>query len=169
MKVKIIIMILCWLTIQNGLAQKITGFSSKVEQYPDELANLLGSNLSDNDKKLLTDFTTAWKTNLFDDNEKKDIVKLSVQIFDRKGLASLFKSLLGLLQSFKRSSSNVDNYRIWMGFIGKYTLNKKATLGQLTNLLECLNDLQSDNFLNNTTSAQWKYMGQNFKFIAEND
>jgi len=161
MKIKFTILIICWLIFQNISAQKLTGFSSKVEKYPEELASVLGINLSADDKLLLEKYTTAWNTNSFDETEKKDIARISVLIFDRKGRSSHFKLLIKVLLNFKEDAKNVDNYKTWMSFMGPFMMNKKTSLNRLTNLLEALNDLQSDHYLNNTNSAQWKYTGEN--------
>jgi len=61
-------------------------FSSEVAKYPEENCQPFGTNLSDNDKKVVTpDLQMPGATNHSMIIEKKEIVRLSNLIFGRKG------------------------------------------------------------------------------------
>jgi hypothetical protein len=160
---------LCWFTVQSLSAQKFSGFSQKIEQYPEELSNLMGASVTDKDKQFLADFTTAWQTNIFTEKEKQEIVKISTLIFDKKGRAPQFKALIPLLLTFKNTPNSGENYTTWINFMENFTPNKKTTLAGISAFLETLDDLQKNGFINNTINAQWKYAGEGFKFYVEND
>jgi len=166
-KVTLLLFLFCFV-LSDVFGQKFAGFKDTAS-FPGELSALLGSNFQQEEGKLITDFSVSWRGDLFSLTEKGEIMQLAGIMYERKARTNQFQSLIYAILSMKNRENNQENYSEWMKFLLKYIFIKQTTLTKLNSLLETTTNLSRDNFLNNSPSIQWKYVGSNFKIKVEND
>ncbi len=162
------LLFILYFVLSSVTGQKFTGFKDTAN-FPHELSDILGSDLQQGEVKLITDFSTSWQGDMFSLTEKGEIIRLAGIMYERKARSNQFKSFISALVSTKIRENNQENYTLWMRFLLKYIVLKQTTITKLTNFFENTIDLSRDNFLINSSSVQWKYVGSNFKFKLEND
>lgn len=147
-------------------AQNFVGFNKKISSYPQDIRQLFGPNLSQEDENLVSNFIIDWKTNAYDSIEKTKILDISIKLFDHKGRIPHFKLLLQALTAFKDSIKKEDNqnYNIWLEYMTEYLSNKKISLTAMSVLLENIAHLVRENVIYSTSTSKWKYNSNNYVF-----
>jgi hypothetical protein len=155
---------ICNFTLLSAQTKKT--FSGDATLYIGELDNFM-TNLPDQYNDIFNEFKTAWqKDSLFDENEQKNIIRLSQLMVERKARPyPHFYRFMSCMLAFEHFNSNSDNYVNWIDGFGELLDKKKTKTYEIENVLDFTDILLRNNWLYNSASTTWKATSKNYKIL----
>lgn len=149
-------------------AQQKSSFGTDTVNLPNEIALLMGSNLSSEDDFQLTTFREKWKTDFFTIDEKVAIMRSSRAMFAKKATGiPHFRSLINFLLEFKKNENNQPYIIPFLNYFSNFVSARKTTLSATNTLLLNVTSFLSERYIYKTTTLQWQYTGDNFKIETD--
>lgn len=164
---KFIILNIFLLIISAGalFPQPKSAFSSDQSKYRDELTAFMGTNLSEENGKILTGFLSLWDSTGFSEVNKSKIHDVSVKLAERQ-----FRPVPQFI-GFLNTSNDIINFKNDNALLGKWLdgLNDLLLIPQYpnTNLATYIQNtglLIKENLLINTSSVKWKVKSGDLRF-----
>ena len=157
--------------IFDSNAQRFKGFSGSPDTYMDELNEMIFSdvNLKGDKKKeyevLLEQYRQAW--NNFNIQHRKDIVKLSQQMFKKNARArSGFFEFIQTQIAFQSSNQSPESYNQWLKGMSEYIAEHNLKI--YNQAVVSTYNLLDGGFLYLSKSVRW-YMGDAGGYVFRND
>lgn len=153
------------LSAGNLFPQPKSAFSSDQSKYRDELTAFMGTNLSEENGKILTGFLSLWDSTGFSEVNKSKIHDVSVKLAERQ-----FRPVPQFI-GFLNTSNDIINFKNDNALLGKWLdgLNDLLLIPQYpnTNLATYIQNtglLIKENLLINTSSVKWKVKSGDLRF-----
>lgn len=148
-------------------AQNFT-FSGEPEKYPDEIASITGNGkLTDEESRILKEFSDSWKASFISDEQKREVVNLSNRMLQKRARGNPhFKLLMVSLLEVKKNGSLDQNYTEWMKGMF-YVLENSKTLTPFVNYMNFTIQLARNGSISENSAVQWKLSNLDLKFTVD--
>ncbi len=143
----------------TGIAQKTYEFSYYLDKYPSELREFVFMSSSKDKKKefepVLTEFNDFWQSDTLNDDNKKQIIKMSNMMSQKRIRANpTFILFVKAVLSIARDSDNVSNISPWLSSMDYYIKRKK--IAYLNIYLKSSRHFFNTHYISNRTNKYWK-------------
>jgi len=151
----------------NSFSQLVKKFSDDPTVFISELNDFMKLNISDEDEKLMLEFTTAWNMRTFSSEEQERFMSHSNQLIELKARQlPHFRQYIMILLAFKKSDLSQEDFDNWeLGF--EFLLSKKSTLRAMDQYMTSLIELMNDGTLNNSNSARWVPLEKEYTIVFD--
>ena len=158
----------------DSFSQLLKEFSGEIDQYTDEIDQLISRNLSDDNQDFLDEFLLRYDSNtVFSEDEKQAMIDISQQMLEGKARPlPHFLNYLKAADLFKEKTrfgnlSEMDYYR-WQIALKDY-LKGGFKLGELNDFYEFTIEFLQNNTINKSYSTKWVATSDDYKFVYKQE
>ena len=163
---KFLFTVLAFLTFTAVSAQYIEEFSGDTANYIQELTDLFGSSLMEEEEIVFTQFVSTWDS--MDFAYKKDIMLASELMRQRSCRARpQYIMFLRVLEEFHREDKLEMGYEDFMDGYISFMENEKTLLKEINSVQQTVFLLLDQSMLYSSVSLAWKYNNPIIDFVYE--
>ena len=153
----------------SGFSQKAKQFDEDVEKYPEVVAEMFPSNVSDNDKALISKFIGEWGSGTFTNTEKAEIANISNAFLSKKARNIHYWLFWRCLLSFKKTENSGTGYDVWIKAMVAAGQDRKSTPTSLQTLMNATLALLDKHLIYTSAGNDWKCSNNDFRFDFTDD
>ena len=153
----------------HAFSQRAKTFDEDIEKYPEVVAEMFSTNMTNDDKALVSQFVGEWNSGAFTGNEKIAIIRISNIFLEKKARNIHYWMFWRCLLSFKKSENTGKGYDEWMKALDAVCQDRRTTPTSLQTLMNATLDLLNKRFIHSSTGNTWKSSNDDYRFDFTDD
>ena len=150
-------------------SQKAKTFDENIEKYPEAVAEMFSTNLTNDDKALISQFNSAWNGGTFSNNEKIDIIRMSNAFLAKKARNIHYWMFWRCMLSFKKAENSGKGYDAWIKSMDAACQDRHTTPTSLQTLMTATLDFLNKRLIASSAGSDWKCSGDDYRFDFSNN
>jgi len=153
----------------NAFSQKAKSFDEDIEKYPEVVAEMFSTNVTNDDKALISQFVGEWNSGAFTGNEKIAIIRISNFFLEKKARNIHYWMFWRCLLSFKKAENFGKGYDAWMNALDATCRDRRTMPTSLQTLMTATLDLLNKRMIYSSAANDWKCSNDDYRFDFAND
>ena len=150
-------------------SQKTKSFDEDIERYPEVVAEMFSTNVTNDDKALISQFSGEWSSGAFTGNEKVAIIRTSNIFLEKKARNIHYWMFWRCILSFKKAENFGKGYDAWMKALDVVCQDRRTTPTSLQTLMTATLDLLNKRLICSSAGNDWKCSNDDYHFDFTND
>jgi hypothetical protein len=140
-----------------------------MENYPEVVAEMFSTNVSNDDKALISQFNSDWAGGVFTGGEKSDIVRISNAFLVKKARNIHYWMFWRCMLSFKKPENSGKGYDAWIRAVDAACQDRRTTPTSLQTLMIATRDLLDKRLICSSAGSEWKCSNDDYRFDFTNN
>lgn len=141
---------------QPANAQRITGFTEEIENFPFQLHDIIKGQLSKEEEAQSVEFAQFWSTDYFSPEKKAEIVEISNLLLKKTDVnLSHFVSLMKILLNLKYNEQIQKSFETWLNGLKMYAEDPSIGITAIIKFVQNSQSIFENNILKIRPAHKW--------------
>ncbi|NLH55820.1 MAG: hypothetical protein GX467_03005 [Rikenellaceae bacterium] len=141
---------------QPANAQRITGFTEEIENFPFQLHDIIKGQLSKEEEAQSVEFAQFWSTDYFAPEKKAEIVEISNLLLKKTDVnLSHFVSLMKILLNLKYNEQIQKSFDTWLNGLKMYAEDPNIVITTIIKFIQNSQSIFENNILKIRPAHKW--------------